>query len=648
MSKQEPSHVWQPGQRELQNSGIAHLMGALRVTSYEELMRASVKEPRHYWETVMQECCIVWDEPPKDYVDLSRGPEFPSWFPGGRLNWVNSIYSWARRADTAERIAVVGEREDGSSSSLTFRELEQRVRKFAAGLSNSGIGPGDRIGLLMENGVDATISLMAIVHLGAVVVPLFSGFGVDAIVARLSAAEARMVIASTGFQRRTKRVDVQGALRDAWRQLPLLERVVWKYAEGERAQDARDLDWQEVACGAHGPGQDALSVTPDTPFMVIYTSGTTGKPKGVVHTHGSFPIKIAHDSLVHFDVKPGDVYCWPADMGWIAGTLVLASALLRGATLVCYDGAPDYPDWSRMSRLIERHKVTHFGSAPTLIRGMAGNEAVALQGDRSTVRVLITAGEGIAPEHFIWFQERFGDGTAPLVNYTGGTEVSGALLSSVPIRPIPPSGFNTISPGVAVDVVDYQGNSLTGQVGELAVRAPFVGMTQSFWRDDARYLETYWRTIPGVWVHGDLAVRTPDGCFFMMGRSDDTLKVAGKRLGPAEVEEVVLEIHDVSEAAAIGVADEVKGQKLVVFVVPRPNANVAESELEALVARHVEKRLGRPFRPGRVHVLSQLPKTRSSKIMRRAIRSIYCGQPPGDLSSLDNPAALDEVRAAAR
>jgi acetyl-CoA synthetase len=441
-------------------------------------------------------------------------------------------------------------------------------------------------------------------------------------------------------------VDVQGALRDAWRQLPLLEHVIWKRGEGDTAQDARDLDWQETAAAAPEQRSAAVSVTPDTPFMVIYTSGTTGKPKGVVHTHGSFPIKIAHDSLIHFDVQPGDVYCWPADMGWIAGTLVLGCALLRGATLVCYDGAPDYPDWSRMSRVVERHRVTHFGSAPTLIRGMASHEALALAGDRSTVRLLITAGEGIAPEHFNWFLQRFGDGTAPVINYTGGTEASGALLASVPIRPIPPSGFNTVSPGVAADVVNADGESVTGEVGELAIRAPFVGMTHSFWRDDERYLETYWQTIPGIWVHGDLALRTPDGNYFMMGRSDDTLKVAGKRLGPAEVEEVVLELHDVAEAAAIGVADADKGQKLVVFIVPKPGAAVAATELEALVSGHVDKRLGRPFRPGHVHVVAQLPKTRSSKIMRRVIRSVYCGQPPGDLSSLDNPAALDEVRAA--
>jgi acetyl-CoA synthetase len=639
-----PSQDWQPGQRELQKSGVVKLMHALGVSSYEELMRVSNDEPQRYWDTVMRECAIAWDEQPKGYVDLTRGPQFPSWFPGGRLNWVNTVLAWARNPATAQQKAVVAEREDGSVSSLTYAELDVHVREFAAGLARQGVKPGDRVGLLTENGIEATISLLAIVYLGALVVPLFSGFGVDAIVARLSAAQARLVIASTGFSRRTKRVDVQGALRDAWRQLPQVEHVIWKRAEGEHAQDARDLDWHETAALGKGSALAPAIVTPDTPFMVIYTSGTTGKPKGVVHVHGSFPIKIAHDALVHFDVHPGDVYCWPSDMGWIAGTLVLGCALLRGATLVCYDGAPDYPDWSRMSRIVERHKITHFGSAPTLIRGMISNEGLALAGQRSTVRLLITAGEGIAPEHFNWFQNRFGDGTAPVINYTGGTEASGALLASIPIRPIPPSGFNTASPGVAVDVVNPDGQSVTGEVGELAIRAPFVGMTHSFWHDDERYFETYWQAIPGIWVHGDLVLRTPEGNYFMMGRSDDTLKVAGKRLGPAEVEEVVLELNDVAEAAAIGVDDADKGQKLVVFVVAKPGVT---ADLPAVVIGHVDKRLGKPFRPGQVHVVGQLPKTRSSKIMRRVIRSVYCGLPPGDLSSLDNPGALDEVRAAA-
>lgn len=638
--------TWHPGPRELESSGVVQLMRALGVSRYEDLLSLSNTDPARYWDEVNRFCSIEWRTQPTGYVDLARGREFPSWFPGGKLNWVETVFQYAHKPESAARLAVVGEKEDGSVQSLTYAELERAVREFSAGLAAIGVARGDRVGLLMENGVEATVSLMAIACMGAIAVPLFSGFGVDAIVARLSAGEAKVVIASTGFSRRAKRVDVQGAVRDACTKLPTVKRIVWK-GETTGARDERDIAWDEVAKLGAGKPMDAAVMSPDDAFMVIYTSGTTGKPKGVVHSHGSFPLKIAHDAVMHFDVHPGDVFCWPADMGWIAGSLVLCVALLRGATLVCYDGAPDFPDWSRMSRIVERHKVTHFGSAPTLIRGMASNEAIATQGDVSTVRLLITAGESIAPEHFTWFQRHFGRGTQPLINYTGGTEVSGALLSSVLVRPIPPSGFNTTSPGVAVDVVDQGGKSITDAVGELAVRAPFVGMTKSFWQDDARYLDTYWHTIPGIWVHGDLALRRADGYYFMMGRSDDTLKVAGKRLGPAEVEEIVLELPQVAEAAAIGVDDADKGQKLVVFVVRKPGVADAPEGLGKSVIAHVDKRLGRPFRPSAVHEVGQLPKTRSSKIMRRVIRSVYCGTPPGDLSSLDNPAALDDIRGAA-
>jgi acetyl-CoA synthetase len=639
------SKTWQPGQGELQDSGVAELMRALGVSRYEDLLAVSVREPARYWDVVMKHCGIVWDVPPQGYLDDSAGREFPRWFPGGRLNWVSTVLAWGAREGGDMRTAVVAEREDGRVQKFSYAELAARVRQFAAALATLGVARGDRVGLLMENGLEATVSLLALASLGAIVAPLFSGFGVDAIVARLAAADARLAVASTGFSRRAKRVDVAGALREAWTRLPALERVVWKRTADETLGDPRDLDWQQLMDAAQGRSLAPLILGPDDPFMVIYTSGTTGKPKGVVHTHGSFPLKIAHDAVLHFDVRPGDVFCWPADMGWIAGTLVLSCALLRGATLVCYDGAPDYPDWSRMARLIERHRITHFGSAPTLIRGLASNEQLALQGDVSTVRLLITAGEGIDPEHFSWFQRKFGRGTQPLINYTGGTEVSGALLASVVVRPIPPSGFNTTSPGVDVDVVDAEGRPVTDAVGELVVRKPFVGMTQSFWKDDARYLDTYWRTIPGLWVHGDLALRRTDGNFFMMGRSDDTLKVAGKRLGPAEVEEIVLELPEVAEAAAIGVDDKDKGQKLVVFVVSAPGREADATQVAHLVSQHVDKRLGRPFRPSAVHVVSQLPKTRSSKIMRRVIRSVYCSLPAGDLSSLDNPAALDEIKA---
>jgi acetyl-CoA synthetase len=277
---------------------------------------------------------------------------------------------------------------------------------------------------------------------------------------------------------------------------------------------------------------------------------------------------------------------------------------------------------------------------------MASNAPVSLEGGCSSVRLLITAGEVIDPEHFVWFQKNCGRGTQPLINYTGGTEVSGALLSSVVLRPIRPGAFNTVSPGIDADVVDATGKPALDAVGELAIRRPFVGMTKSFWRDDERYLQTYWRTIADLWVHGDLALRTAEGDFFMLGRSDDTLKVAGKRVGPAEVEEIALEMPAIAEAAAIGVDDAKKGQKLVLFIVATAAATSHSSRLAEELTEHIGIRLGRAFRPAMVHSVRQLPKTRSGKIMRRVIRSIYCSLPPGDMSSLDNPDALDEIRAA--
>ena len=645
MTHPDPN-TWTPGPAQLQSSGVVQLMRALGVDRYEALLEVSVADPARYWSVVLRHCGIEWERAPDGYLDESAGPQFPRWFPGGRLNWVRTVTAWAARPPTASSTAIVAESESGEVRALTYAQLDVRVRQFARALQDAGVAPGERVGLLMENGIEATVSLLALAWIGAIVVPLFSGFGADPIVARLSDAGARTVVASTGFLRRGRRTDVAGPLREARARVPSLERVIWKRSPEETLPDARDLDWDALMQAADGRSCEAAVLGPDEPFMVIHTSGTTGRPKGIVHTHGGFPLKIAHDAVVHFDVGPGDVFCWPVDMGWIAGPLVLCSALLRGATLVCYPGAPDQPDWSRMSRLVERHRVTHYGAAPTLIRGLASHEREAMQGDVSSVRVLITAGEGIDPEHFAWFQRRFGSGTRPVINYTGGTEVSGGLLGSVVVRPIPPAGFNSTSPGVAVDVVDGEGRPLVDAVGELVVRRPFVGMTRSFWNDDERYLETYWRTLPGLWRHGDLALRRADGNFFMRGRSDDTLKVAGKRLGPAEVEEVVLEVPGVAEAAAIGVDDPDTGQRLVVFVVPVPGGQADAGTLPATVTRHVAERLGRPFRPGAVHVVGQLPKTRSSKIMRRVIRSAYCDLPPGDLSSLDDPSALQEIRAA--
>lgn len=636
------ANVWVPTSDDLADAHLTALLGRFGLTDYDALYRFSLDHETEYWIGVLDFLKVAWSRPPESYVDLSRGPEFPRWFPGGELNWVDTILAWSADPIAASRTAVVAERENGAVSRVTFADLATQVCAFAAGLVQHGVRRGDRIGLLCENGLEATVSLLAIAYIGAIVVPLFSGFGPDAVASRLLACEARGLIASTGFDRRGGRVEVGATVREARLSLPSMDLLIWKAGAGEAVPDD-GVAWSAVMAAAARPLSSAR-MSPDDPFMVIYTSGTTGQPKGAVHTHGGFPIKIAHDAAVHLDLGPGDIFCWPADMGWIAGALVLAAALMRGATLVCYDGAPDFPDWSRVGRLVARHRITHLGSAPTLIRGLAANAAISTAADLSTIELMVTAGEVIDPEHFCWFQRAFGGARRPLINYTGGTEASGAILSSVVARPIRPAGFNSASPGVRAAVVDANGRPVTDMIGELAILGPFVGMTRSFWQDDRRYIETYWRTVPGMWIHGDLAMRTSAGDFFMLGRSDDTLKVAGKRLGPAEVEEVLLELPDVAEAAAIGVEDPVKGHKLVVFIVAAPGSSDAATALSDTVCRQVERRLGRPFRPSAVHAVRLLPKTRSSKVMRRLIRAAYCGLPLGDISALDNPAALDEIR----
>lgn len=643
MSDGSPN-VWQPQEDDIKNANVTALMHRLGFDNYEDLYQFSIHKPDAYWREVIDFCQIKWQRDYSAYVDVSRTEAFPEWFVGGQLNWVDTVLAWADELAQATRIAVVGEHEDGNAASITYAELKSKVQGFSAGLCALGIARGDRVGLLMESGIEATLSFLSLAYIGAIAVPLFSGFGADAVVSRLSACGARLLIATSGFSRRGRRVHTRALVDEVLQKVPQLERVIWKRGLEETLPDGF-IDWNSVGVG-NKPLTASTAMSANDPFMVIYTSGTTGKPKGPVHTHGGFPLKVAHDSAIHFDIKPGDVLCFPADMGWIAGALMMSSALLRGATLVCYDGAPDFPDWSRMSRLVERHKVTHFGSAPTLIRGMSSNPELALAGDLSTVRVLITAGEGIDPEHFVWYQKNFGRGVCPVINYTGGTEASGALLANVLVKTILPGAFNTSSPGVQADVVDASGMPVRDRIGELAILKPFVGMTKSFWQDDARYLESYWQTVPGMWIHGDLAQRTGDNSFQLLGRSDDTIKVAGKRLGPAEVEEVLLELRAVAEAAAIGVNDPVKGQKLVVFVIPSREWDGDRSKLVAAVTRQVDERLGKPFRPSNVHIVQQFPKTRSSKIMRRLIRAVYTSQPLGDISALDNLTSLDEIRTA--
>jgi acetyl-CoA synthetase len=379
--------------------------------------------------------------------------------------------------------------------------------------------------------------------------------------------------------------------------------------------------------------------------MLIYTSGTTGRPKGTVHTHCGFPVKSAQDMAHGFDLHADETMCWITDMGWMMGPWLVFGTLLSGAAMMLYDGALDWPGPDRLWDLVERHRITTLGVSPTLVRGlMQHGEASCRAHDLSSLRTLGSTGEPWNPVPWRWLFDVVGGGRLPIINYSGGTEVSGGIVSGNVLTPLKACAFGGPMPGMDADVVDDQGRSVRGEVGELIVRQPWIGMTRGLWHDPDRYIESYWSRWPGVWVHGDWAAVDDDGLWYILGRSDDTIKIAGKRLGPAEVESVLVGHASVVEAAAIGVPDEVKGEALVCFCVLKPSVVPSEALRGELGARVVSA-LGKPFAPRAVRFVSDLPKTRNAKVMRRVVRASVLGTDAGDLSSLENPSAVDAVRA---
>ena len=406
----------------------------------------------------------------------------------------------------------------------------------------------------------------------------------------------------------------------------------------------RDVWWEPDGDDASTPDTSA-DRDPETPYMVIYTSGTTGRPKGAVHVHGGFPIKAAQDLAHTFDLTDRDSLFWFTDLGWMMGPWAIAGSLLLGARLVLYEGAPDFPGPDRLWAIVARHRVTHLGLSPTVIRAlMAHGEDPVRAHDRSSLRVLGSTGEPWNPEPWWWYFREVGEGRCPIVNYSGGTEVSGGIVGGNVVGPIKPASFSGPCIGTAGDVVDDAGVPVRGGVGELVIRAPMPGMTRGFWRDPERYEETYWSRWPGLWAHGDWASVDADGFWYIHGRSDDTLKVAGKRVGPAEVESAAVGHPSVLEAAAIGVPHEIKGESIVVLCVLRPG-ETDDDGLRASIATAVADDLGKPLKPEVVAIVRSLPKTRSGKVMRRVIRSAWLGLDPGDLSALDDPAAVESIRA---
>ncbi len=644
--------VWRPSPEYISGSHVERLIRALGIDldvrnpepAYDALYRRSITSPDEFWRKTFELFGVEWFQPFTQVADTSAGIQFPKWFVGGKLNLSHNAVFRHLRGALRDRTAIIWEGEDGAVVRLTYAELAQRVARAANALKRLGVGKGDRVGLFMPMIPETAIAALAIAHIGAIFVPIFSGYGAEAAAVRLTDSRAKVLITADAFYRRGQRVALEAFARNAAQIAGTVEKIIVVRRMGTRTTDAdaRVAYWDEIVAAE----SDACAPEPMEsmdPFMLIYTSGTTGRPKGTVHYHAGFPLKGAQDMAHLFDLREGEVMFWFTDMGWMMGPWLIIGALTLGATALLYEGAPDYPAPDRIWSIVARHRVTHLGISPTLVRGLLPNGVEPVdRHDLSSLRVLGSTGEVWNPEAYMWLFENVGKRRCPLINYSGGTEIAGGLLGCTVFRPIKPCGFNTAVPGIEVAALDDDGKPVVNAVGELAALNPWPGMTKGFWEDPARYLDTYWSRFEGIWVHGDWALRDAGGHWFLLGRSDDTLKIAGKRLGPAEVESAAAQFLGVKESAAIGIPHTTKGEVAVLFAVLMPGYEPSPT-LARQVADKIAEVLGKPLRPQEVYFVPDLPRTRNAKIMRRVVRAVHLGKETGDLSGLENPGALDHL-----
>jgi acetyl-CoA synthetase len=653
MTSTLPLDRYVPTPEAIAAANITAFARTLGVEGYAGVAAAAAADLPGFYEKLLATLDLRWDRPWSQIVDLTRGKPFATWFPGAGFNATANAVDRHVDAGRGNDEALVWEGEDGEVRRFTFAELRDAIARLGTVLRAAGVGHGDRVGIFMPLIPETAIGLLAIAYIGAIAVPAFSGYGPDALSARLADAGAKVLLTVDGVLRRNKPVNMKVIADDALLAVPSVTTVlVYDRAGIDVPMHAgRDVRWRDAVAAA-APLSTYERTSANDRVMLLYTSGSTGKPKGVNHVHGGFPVKCMIDQHLCMDVKPGDRMLWYTDMGWMMGPFLVFGALGLGASIVLYEGTPDFPGPDRLWHICSDHAVTHLGIAPTAIRAlMAHGDAPPQQHDLARLRILASSGEAWNTEPWKWFLTHAGGGRAPIINYSGGTEIGGGILGCFPTLPLVPNSFHGPIPGMVADVYDPAGVPVRGEVGELVISEPFVGMTQSFWggspevNDDARYLAAYWDRFPDTWVHGDWAIVERDGAdefWFIRGRSDDTINVAGKRVGPAEFESAVVAHPKIKEAAAIAVPDDVKGDVVVVLAVAQSAGDEGDA-LRAELFAIIDRVMGKSLRPKAILFVDDLPKTRNLKVMRRLARGRYLNLDLGDLSALDNPASLEAI-----
>ncbi|MEA2463513.1 MAG: acetyl-CoA synthetase [Acidobacteriota bacterium] len=583
---------------------------------------------------------------------LDWNPPYAKWFVGGKLN--ASVNCLDRHLETrGDKAALIWEGEPGEVRRITYRELHADVSRFASALKSLGVVKGDRVAIYMPLIPEAVVAMLACARLGAIHSVVFGGFSADALKDRIHDQEAKLVITATSGYRRGSVVPLKQTTDAAVAECPTIEKVivVRRREEDQPAmQDGRDLWYHELmsAADAHC---DPVWVDSEDLLYILYTSGSTGKPKGIVHTTGGYLTGCLATCKWVFDLKEEDIYWCTADIGWVTGhSYVVYGPLAAGATVMIYEGAPDFPKQDRFWDIIERHKVTIFYTAPTAIRAfMKWGRQLPQAHDMSSLRLLGSVGEPINPEAWIWYHENIGGGRCPVVDTWWQTETGVIMITPLPgLVPTKPGSATKPFPGIDAKILDESGKEVEVGGGYLAITSPWPSMLRGIWGDPDRYVQQYWSKWPGIYFTGDGAKRDEDGYFWLLGRVDDVINVAGHRIGTMEVESALVDHQFVAEAACVGINHDIKGTAIAAFVIikesHREQAFADPAAFEQELKAHVAQKIGAIARPEKIIISSDLPKTRSGKIMRRLLRDVAEGRALGDVTTLADPSVVASLK----
>ena len=648
--------VHEPSTEFVEQSNVYAFMQEHGIEDFEELHRRSTTNLDGveasgldwFWGEVVDYLDLEFDEPYDTVRDATDGPQFTKWYPGGKLNIAHNVVDRHAAPDSENRnsVACIWEGEPGDVREITYHELHRQSNKVANALEERGIGTGDTVGLYMPMVPEVISILYGCFKVGAIAVPIFSGFGVDATATRIADAGCSVLFTGDGFYRRGDEVTLKASADEAIEEAGHVEHtIVYDRLGADVPWDEERDEWWDETVEEQSDEYETKSLPSDQESMLLYSSGTTGKPKGIVHTHAGGLVQPAKELYFAFDHKPSDRFFWVSDIGWMMGPWTLIGNHAFGGTIFMYEGAPDHPEPDRFWEMIDRHSLSVFGISPTAIRALQKRGDEWLEDyDLSTLRLLGSTGEPWDPESWLWFYENVGNGEAPIMNISGGTEVFGCFLQPLPTHSLKPCTLGGPALGMDVDIVDASGESIadTNERGYLVTKSSAPSMTNSLWSGDERYLEEYWSRFDDMWDHGDWAQKDEDGFWFLHGRSDDVLNVAGRKVGPAEVEGALIDHEAVNAAAAIGADDETKGTAVVAYVILEEGYEESD-DLRSELRDQVGDELGKPFKPREVLFVDEFPKTQSGKIVRRIIHSVYEDKDIGDLSSIENPAALDKI-----